>query len=76
MRLEIAFGNILKKHRKMKLLSQEELALKANLNRTYISMLERGLRQPTITTIFILSETLQTTPHALIKEVEELQKSD
>ncbi|UJF27931.1 helix-turn-helix domain-containing protein [Planococcus sp. 107-1] len=76
MKLEVAFGIVLKRHRKLKLLSQEQLALKANLDRTYISMLERGLRQPTISTIFTLAKTLEVLPNELIKEVEELEMSD
>lgn len=73
MKLEAAFGFVLKKHRKRASLSQEQLALLANLDRTYISLLERGLRRPTLTTIFIIARTLKIAPHDLVKEVEEMQ---
>lgn len=72
----IAFGITLKKYRLQLKLSQEELALSANLDRTYISLLERSQRQPTLSTIFKLAEVLNIEPHKFIKEVEELIKSD
>ena len=51
-------------------LSQEKLAEFCNLDRTYISLLERGKRQPTITTIFKLAKALNISPSALIEKVE------
>ncbi|MFS1517389.1 helix-turn-helix domain-containing protein [Bacillus sp. SCS-151] len=71
MRLEDKIGKSLKKHRKNMGLSQEELAHRCNLDRTYISMLERGLRKPTVQTIFSLCRELNIKPSDFIKEVEE-----
>ncbi|MGG1613666.1 helix-turn-helix domain-containing protein [Paenibacillus phoenicis] len=51
-------------------MSQEELAFRSDLDRTYISMLERSIYQPTLTTIFALSKALNTTPSEMIKLVE------
>ncbi|MFC5530431.1 helix-turn-helix domain-containing protein [Cohnella yongneupensis] len=51
-------------------MSQEELAFKSNLDRTYISMLERGICQPTLNTIFSLSKALNTMPSEMFKLVE------
>lgn len=65
------FGNILAKRRKESGYTQEKLAELSGYDRTYISLLERGLRQPTITTIFNLSKALKLNAHQLIKEVEE-----
>ncbi|WP_103997879.1 helix-turn-helix domain-containing protein [Paenibacillus sp. UNC499MF] len=70
MNLEEAFGLTLKKYRNMGCLSQEELAHQSNLDRTYISLLERGLRRPTLTTIFIIAKCLKKRPSELIQEVE------
>ncbi|WP_420823886.1 helix-turn-helix domain-containing protein [Sulfurifustis variabilis] len=56
--------------RKKKNLSQEQLALNSNLDRTFISLLERGLRQPSLTTIFQLSRALDTSATELISTVE------
>ncbi|MFB5252294.1 helix-turn-helix domain-containing protein [Bacillus mycoides] len=72
MEISKAFGTVLRKHRKLAGLSQEQLALQCDLDRTFIGLLERGQRQPSINTIFIICGVLKITPHELIKEVEDL----
>lgn len=72
MEISRAFGTVLRKYRKLAGLSQEQLALQCDLDRTYIGLLERAERQPSITTIFIICEVLKMKPHELIKEVENL----
>lgn len=67
-----AYGIVLKKHRTKADLSQEKLAFKCNLDRTYVGMLERGERQPTISTLFIIAENLNITASDFIVEVEQL----
>jgi transcriptional regulator with XRE-family HTH domain len=47
-------------------LSQEALALEAEIDRTYISGIERGRRNPSLTLIAKLAERLRTTPAALL----------
>ena len=47
-------------------LSQEALALEAEIDRTYISGIERALRNPSLDLIAKLAERLQTTPAALL----------
>lgn len=64
------FGKVLRELREDKKISQEKLAEFCDLDRTYISLLERGLRQPTITTIFKLAHALKTTPSKMIEKVE------
>ena len=64
------FGKVLRELREAKQLSQEKLAEYCELDRTYISLLERGLRQPTITTIFKLAKALNITPSQLIEKVQ------
>ncbi|CAM4461835.1 helix-turn-helix transcriptional regulator [Paenibacillus phoenicis] len=70
MTLELSFAKVLKSLRVTKKMSQEELAFRSDLDRTYISMLERSIYQPTLTTIFALSKALNTTPSEMIKLVE------
>lgn len=41
-------------------LSQEELADRADLHRTYVSGVERGVRNPTVTVLEKLAQGLQT----------------
>lgn len=65
-----AFKEILRELRVNNHLSQEKLAELCDLDRTYISLLERGLRQPTITTIFQLSKALNISPSEFIKSIE------
>lgn len=53
-----AFGKVLKQVRKTNGSSQEQLAINCDLDRTFVSLLEREKRQPTLTSIFSISETL------------------
>nr|WP_204955347.1 helix-turn-helix transcriptional regulator [Metabacillus crassostreae] len=67
-------GATLKELRKELNISQEEISGRTGLDRTFISMLERDIRQPTITTIFLLAEALKLKPFELVKKVEEKYK--
>lgn len=64
------FPEVLKSLRKAKNLSQEKLAELSGLDRTYISLLERNLRQPTLQTIFKISVALDVRPSEFIKIIE------
>ena len=68
-RLATKFGKILRKYRMSIGLSQEALALECDLDRTYISLLERGKRQPSLTTIFQLAAALEVPPDKIVAEV-------
>lgn len=48
MNLADYFGLAIRRHRELLRLSQEELANRANIDRTYISGVERGARNPTL----------------------------
>jgi transcriptional regulator with XRE-family HTH domain len=69
MRPEQAFGIVLRDLRQARSLSQEALALESELDRTFISLLERGLRQPSLTTILQLAGPLGVAPEDLVAEV-------
>lgn len=73
-KLKGAFGKVLRTARKSVGLSQEKLALKVGLDRTYISMLERGLRQPSLTTIFLLCPALNMSSAEMVSRVQEQLK--
>lgn len=64
------FGSILKRHRTLVNVSQEELAFRAGVDRTFISRLERGTRQPTITTLIGLGVALGISAVELVRETE------
>jgi transcriptional regulator with XRE-family HTH domain len=65
-----AFGRVLRTLRQERGMSQEALALEANIQRNFVSLIERGHNQPTITTIFKLSAALGIRPSALVEQVE------
>ncbi len=46
-------------YRRLRNMSQEELALKANLNPAYFGQIERGLKCPTIDTLNKISKALE-----------------
>ena len=70
--LSEAFGRILRTHRVAAGLSQDELAYQAGLTRNYVSLLERGQRNPTLNTMFALASALDTTLQALLSELDKL----
>ncbi len=68
--LKSAFGRVMRRRREHQRVSQEQLAFRAGLHRTYVSMLERGLRNPSLTVISKLSGALGTTMASLLGAVE------
>jgi len=71
----LAFGKVLRERRKQAKLTQEKLALEADVQRNYVSLIERGVHQPTINIIFKLAAALECKPSTLIAEVEAFMKS-
>lgn len=67
----IAFGQALRKNREALAKSQEALAFDANLDRSYISLLERGERSPSLHTIVLLSIAMNITPSCLVQKCED-----
>jgi transcriptional regulator with XRE-family HTH domain len=63
------FGEYLKKKREEKGFSQSELSELADLDRTYISMLEREIKTPTIKTLVKIGKALQIKPSDMLKEI-------
>ncbi|MCA6110922.1 helix-turn-helix transcriptional regulator [Bradyrhizobium sp. CNPSo 4026] len=51
-------------------LSQEELAERAGVHRTYVSQIERGLKSPTIMMLFRLAIALNTSSSKIMKQLE------
>lgn len=70
MKPETAFGEILRQFRKRAKFSQERLAQESGLDRTYISLLERGLRQPSLTSILQISRALNVSSSEIVSKVE------
>jgi transcriptional regulator with XRE-family HTH domain len=59
-------GLNLQRIRREKGWSQEELAFESGIHRTYVSGLERGIRNPTITVVQKLAESLRVPFGALL----------
>ena len=70
-KINLAFGKVLRNLRKESGLSQEKLALEAELQRNYISLIELGQNQPTLTTIYKLSGALGIKTTKLMQLVDE-----
>lgn len=71
---EKAFGHAVREFRSKRKLSQEELAFKSGYHRTYISLLERGHKSPSLAAIFRIANALQIPPTMLIEATEERNK--
>jgi transcriptional regulator with XRE-family HTH domain len=61
-------GINLKKFRKERGLSQEELAFACGLHRTYISGVERGIRNPTVLVLEQIAVALDESSSRLLEE--------
>ena len=68
MNLKSRFGLNLRRFREAKGWSQEELADITGLHRTYISGIERGIRNPTLIIIQQIATALKVNPADLLKE--------
>jgi transcriptional regulator with XRE-family HTH domain len=69
-----AFGVALREQRQHRELTQEALADLAQLNRTYVGLLERGQRQPSLETVFQLADALDVSASRLVSRTEALLK--
>ncbi len=68
-------GNVIKDLRKRSGMSQEVLSGLAALDRTHYSKIERGLRSPTIDTLFKIAHALGIPPHEIVVEIEKALKT-
>lgn len=68
--LQESFGTVLRRLRVKKGLSQEDLAFEAGLDRTFVSMLERGVRQPSLSSLFAVAAALQIRASRIVRLTE------
>ncbi len=69
-RLLRAFGLAVRRRRKELGLSPERFAFDAEIDRTYVSGVERGVRNPTVKMVAKLAAALQTRPSRLFGRAE------
>lgn len=65
-----ALGYLVRQRRIELGISQEELGLRANLDRTYISGVERGVRNPSLTALVSLANGLEISVSVLLNGLE------
>lgn len=68
-------GNNVRRLREASGLSQERFALEHGFDRTYVSGIERGVRNPTVTVISRLAQALEVDMHELLLPISTTQKS-
>lgn len=68
---EAAFAKALQEMRKERGMSQEALGFESGYHRTYISMLERGIHNPSLRTILSVSSALGVSATKIVQRVEE-----
>jgi transcriptional regulator with XRE-family HTH domain len=72
--LEHRFGAVIRRRRVALNLGQEAFADRAGLHRTHVSMIERGLRSPTLAVLHKLAGALSTSMASLLEEAERAGK--
>ena len=63
------FGQRIRKIRVQRKLSQEKLAAKADIDRAFLSGIERGVENPSLFTIQAIADALNTTAGNLMKGI-------
>lgn len=66
-----AFGRVIRDWRLERMLTQEALAFQISLDRSFVSMLERGKASPSLNTIVALATAFDVAPSVLIARCEE-----
>jgi transcriptional regulator with XRE-family HTH domain len=67
-------GAVLREARQKVNLTQEEVSLQANVDRSYLSQLENDHKSPTVDMLFLICEVLKVPPSEILAEVERRQK--
>ncbi len=67
----IIVGTVIQRVREEKKLSQEVVSGFADIGRTHLSAIERGVRKPTLETFFRISEALNIKASTLLSLIEE-----
>lgn len=72
-KLSTRFGIVIRRRRLALKLSQERFAERAGLHPTYISMVERGVRNPTLDVASSIAKALRVDVDELIRQAENLK---
>lgn len=69
--LPVRFGRVLRQQREVRRWSQERLALSAEINRSYLGEVERGLAVPSLATMAKLAAALEIKLSTLLAHCEQ-----
>ena len=69
----VKIGQVIQSYREKKNLSQEVVSGLADIGRTHLSAIERGVRKPTLETFFKIADALDILPSELMKMIENQQ---
>lgn len=69
-KIETIFGEVVRRYRTKLGISQEDFADKAEIHRTYVSMIERGKVQVSITIAQKVAEALEVPLSRIFKDIE------
>lgn len=67
---DVVFGQVLQELRRRRGLSQEQLGFESGYHRTYVSLLERGKKSPSLNAVFRLARALRVLPSTMLRSVE------
>ena len=70
----VVVGRVIQRYREERGLSQEVVSGLADIGRTHLSAIERGLRKPTLETFFRLAEAMNIAPSELLHRIEQANK--
>ena len=71
----VIVGKVIQEYREKKRLSQEVVSGLADIGRTHLSAIERGVRKPTLETFFKIADALDIKASDLMKLIENYNKN-
>lgn len=67
----VVVGKVIQEYREKRGLSQEVVSGFADIGRTHLSAIERGVRKPTLETFFRICEAMHVRPSVLMAAIED-----
>lgn len=67
----VLVGSVIQRFREERGISQEVLSGFADIGRTHLSAIERGVRKPTLETFYRIGEAMNVKPSVILQAIEE-----
>lgn len=67
----VLVGSVIQRFREVRGISQEVLSGFADIGRTHLSAIERGVRKPTLETFYRIGEAMNVKPSVILQAIEE-----